>query len=222
MPYKLVLLMALSVCACQKDKGHGLGTGFISPATPSKTLNIITAGQSNMTNRINGHGIPSYVQQLLNEQGIQVQEANTAIGNTSLDTWVPGGSGYASMFQAGQAQGHTDFLIFWQGEDEARSKDIARAAAWGQKFTAMIQQLRHDLNEPNLQVIFCQIGPEPTIEGPYTTWRTVQDQQSQIYIQDVQMVKTDDQNFEGWLHTNEQGYRVIADRIVTKILQITP
>lgn len=213
MPRPVTCFILLALAGCDRLYMPLWGTG-----TSKQSVNVMTAGQSNMTLRINDtDGIPTYFKKDLETKGVRVNQIDLAVGGTWIDAWTPGGSLYPTMVEAGLKQKHTDILLFWQGEAEAISGDPVRAEAWGRKFTQMVLQLRKDLNEPNLRVIFCQIGATPTLYGTYPVWQTVQEEQQKIFLPNVTMVKTDDQDFAGWLHTDEVGYRAIAYRIAQLI-----
>lgn len=221
----LALFTLVSLTAC--SRGHdGLAItlpGLSSP-TATRTINVLAGGQSNMTLYLGTEGTPVFFKQALRQRGIDAKVALTAISGSSQQDWAIGGALYNNLIEKGKQLGAVDVLIWWQGEAEGatmvvplgEAQPIALAQAWGQNFTEFVKAVRRDLNNPTLQVIFCQIGPNP---GGLDSWEEVKHQQSMIYMNNVSMIKTDDQDFAGWFHTNEEGYRMIGARMAARWLE---
>lgn len=192
---------------------------------PSGPINVLAGGQSNMTLRDNSGtaGVPSY---FCEDIKLECKWLDTAVGGSSQQEWVIGGTYYNNLIAKGRSMGHIDVLLWWQGEAETAAGDLALAGDWGYHFTQMIAAIRQDLNQPNLLVVFAQIGTNPGDPGLTTgmsgAWNEVQRQQSLIFIPNAYMVWTKDQNFFGWVHTDEIGYRIVAQRMATVFLQNKP
>ncbi len=81
-----------------------------------------------------------------------------AVGGTSLDQWKAGGSLYNNAIaRAREAMKHGTLAgILWhQGESDCES---GKVATYGERFAAMIGQLRKDLQAENVPVIMGELG----------------------------------------------------------------
>jgi len=81
-----------------------------------------------------------------------------AVGGTSLDQWKPGGQLYRNAVdRAKEAMKHGTLTgILWhQGEADSAS---AKVAIYGDRFSAMIEQLRKDLDAGSVPVVMGELG----------------------------------------------------------------
>lgn len=184
-----------------------------------------------MTLIINGNqGTPIYFIQDLYKHGIDSSLGLVAYGGSSQQDWQIGGAYYIELVTKAKSMGHIDVFIWWQGEAEGATmvnpqgqpQPIALAQSWGQNFTAFVRAVRQELNQPDLPVIFCQIGQNPGYPNDMLdSWEEVKRQQEMIYLPNVFMIKTDTiADFHGWFHTDEHGYRIIADQMAERFLTL--
>jgi len=81
-----------------------------------------------------------------------------AFGGTSLDQWQPGSALYTNAVartRIAMKDGRLAGILWHQGEADSSSAKIATYAA---RFTAMIEQLRKDLEAPDVPVIMGELG----------------------------------------------------------------
>ena len=81
-----------------------------------------------------------------------------AFGGTSLDEWKPGGKLYTdalTRIRAALRDGKLAGILWHQGESD-NTPD--KAATYATRFLAMITQLRHDLDAPDIPVVIGEIG----------------------------------------------------------------
>lgn len=82
-----------------------------------------------------------------------------AFGGTKLHMWAPGQTLYAhavAITKIALGQGRLRGILWHQGEGD--SGDPERAATYGDRFAAMIAQLREDLDAKNVPVIAGELG----------------------------------------------------------------
>ena len=82
---------------------------------------------------------------------------------------------------------------------------------WAHLFTAFITDFRSDLHEPDLPVIFAQIGADP-VSKDFPNWKVVQEQQSSIDLPRAAMITTDDLPLLDEIHFTADSYRKIGRR----------
>jgi len=81
-----------------------------------------------------------------------------AVGGTALDKWKVGGELYtAAVARAREAmkRGTLGGILWHQGESDKTPDQIA---TYGDRFAAMIRQLRHDLDAENVPVVMGELG----------------------------------------------------------------
>jgi Carbohydrate esterase, sialic acid-specific acetylesterase len=81
-----------------------------------------------------------------------------AVGGTSLDQWKPGGKLYnEAVARAREAmkKGTLTGILWHQGEADSAHEKVA---TYGERFAAMIAQLRKDLGEENVPVMVGELG----------------------------------------------------------------
>ena len=94
-----------------------------------------------------------------NDPNINVGLIPTAVGGTSLDKWKAGDELYTNaVTRAREAMKHGQLAgILWhQGESDAKA---AKVATYAERFSAMIAQLRTDLDAENVPVIMGELVP---------------------------------------------------------------
>jgi len=208
-PYLGILAMACLV-GCSRLDGTRQTSNPNTHNVSKNPMLIVGAGQSNME-RMN----LSYFLAAISDPN--VTSMNVAVGGTSLSEWEPTGGLYRSMIS--KIQNHqvpVKALLFSQGENEALPRG-EHPETWALRFTNMVRQLRLDLHNPNLVVIFTQLGKN---QGWGQDWEIVKTQQASVHIQNVYMIRTDDIDpIPNDLHYTEVGYKAIAERLAAVYLE---
>ena len=96
-------------------------------------------------------------------------------------------------------------LVFPYPQPEPRPLD------WGPLFTAFITDLRNDLHEPELPVVFAQLGRDP-LSKDFPNWKIVQEKQSGIDLPMTAMITTDHLPLLDGIHFTADSYRTIGIR----------
>jgi hypothetical protein len=101
-------------------------------------------------------------------------------------------------------------VLFWQGEgDTASSGD---SAVWTERFGRMVSDIRVDLQNLNLPVVFVRLGDQ--VPSGYAYWNTVRAQQEQVRMKNVAMVSIDDINPNAdKIHYGTAAYVAIGERM---------
>jgi hypothetical protein len=118
--------------------------------------------------------------------------------------------------RAASPMGEVAGILFFQGETEAQDPVLypepePHPLDWAPLFTAFVSDLRHDLDEPDLPVVFAQIGADP-LSKDFPNWRIVQEQQSSIDLPMTAMITTGDLSLLDGLHFTADSYRTIGRR----------
>lgn len=118
---------------------------------------------------------------------------------------------------AASPMGHISGVLFLQGETDAQDPTLypdpePQPFDWGPLFAAFITDLRDDLHEPELPVVFAQLGHDP-LSKDFPNWKIVQEQQSSIDLPMTAMISTDDLPLLDGLHFTADSYRTIGRRL---------
>lgn len=126
--------------------------------------------------------------------------------------------------RAASPMGHFAGVLFFQGEtdtvDANRYPQFKPSPTqWSALFSAFVKDIRSDLQEPDLPVIFAQIGANTNPEEvPY--WEIVQEQQRSINLTMTAMIVTEDLPLLDGLHFTADSYRVIGKRFADAYLEL--
>lgn len=118
--------------------------------------------------------------------------------------------------RAASPMGQISGLLFFQGEADALDpiqypQPEPRPAQWAQLFSAFITDFREDLGQPDLPVIYAQIGSNAAPEA-FINWETVQEQQISVSLPMTAMITTDDLPLLDGVHYTADSYRIIGKR----------
>ena len=118
--------------------------------------------------------------------------------------------------RAASPMGKISGLLFFQGESDAADpirypKPEPNPDQWAQLFSAFITDFRKDLDQPNLPVVFAQIGKN-TAPEEFPFWDLVKEQQLSIRLPNTGMITTDDLPLLDGLHFTTDSYRIIGKR----------
>ena len=118
--------------------------------------------------------------------------------------------------KAASPMGDLAGILFFQGESD--TVDPARFPAfdpqpdqWASLFAGLVADFRADLGQPDLPVVFAQIG---TYQSPDIVphWKTVQEQQASVSLPMVTMITTSDLALQDEVHFTADSYTIIGAR----------
>ncbi len=122
--------------------------------------------------------------------------------------------------RAASVMGEVSGILFFQGEadtiDPQQFPSLQPdAEAWAEKFALFAYSFRQDIGNPNLPLVYAQLGQPQDLEG-LPNWALVQAQQKNIQIPNAAMIETADLPMEG-IHFTVDGYKVIGQRFADAI-----
>ena len=117
---------------------------------------------------------------------------------------------------AASRMGEVAGILFFQGETDAADPlqfpdPPPHAAEWSELFSTFITDLRNDLNQPDLPVVFAQIGSTWAPQA-YPNWDFIMQQQASLQIPNSAMITTDDLPLQDGIHFTTDSYRMIGRR----------
>ena len=116
-----------------------------------------------------GPGIPFALEMLRGDDRTTVGLIPCAVGGTPLSRWVKGGDLYEKAVQrarAAAAAGRIKGVLWHQGESDTSQKE--NAETYQARLTQMLQDLRADLDLPDVPIVVGQLGPFlTTAKYPY-------------------------------------------------------
>lgn len=92
-------------------------------------------------------------------------------------------------------------------------------ALWAYLFADYVDNMRFDLQRPDLPVVFAQIGSQKRPEV-YLHWDTVKKAQEAVNLQQVEMIKTEDLALLDSVHFNTASYIEIGKRFARAYLHM--
>jgi hypothetical protein len=118
--------------------------------------------------------------------------------------------------RAASPMGQISGILFFQGETDALDPILypepkPHAFDWVQLFSVFISSLRQDLNEPDLPVVYAQLGSRPP-SADFAYWDVVKEQQSSLRLPMTAMITTDDLPLMDDVHFTTDSYRTIGKR----------
>lgn len=118
--------------------------------------------------------------------------------------------------RAASPMGQISGILFFQGEADALDPNRfpdpqPNASDWSGLFTAFVNDFRKDLDDPDLPVVFAQLGSNAST-GDFPNWNTVKEQQSSVQLPMTTMITTDDLPLLDGLHFTVESYRMIGER----------
>jgi hypothetical protein len=109
-------------------------------------------------------------------------------------------------------------LLFFQGETDAVDPDLDLVRGttlhpqdWDQWFSRMVAAFREDLADPDLPVVFAQIG-EPWSRESFPNWEAVRNAQQSVKLAETSMILTADLPLQDGIHFTTESYRKIGER----------
>ncbi|HRQ37283.1 MAG TPA: sialate O-acetylesterase [Chloroflexota bacterium] len=153
-----------------------------------------------------------------------------AKGDTTLTQWqrnLGDDTLYGSCLKriaAASLMGELTGILFFQGEADALNPVVYGSRnplgdAYGEHFIQFIHDLRHDVQQTNLPVIFAQLGSPPSPEG-FPNWLLIQEQQAAVQLPCVTMITTDDLPLHDGLHFTSESYQTIGARFAEAYIEM--
>lgn len=126
--------------------------------------------------------------------------------------------------RAAEPMGRLAGVLFFQGESDTNDLDTLhgfplRPDTWATHFTRYVHDLRRDLGDSRLPVVFAQIGVH-TAPDRYVNWATVQAQQASVDLPRVAMITTDDLSLVDRVHYDAPSYRTIGGRFASAMADL--
>ena len=122
-----------------------------------------------------------------------------ARGRVTMDEWSPNSRPntlYGSSLRRArlaEENGRVTGVLFYQGESDASSREAVEA--WPRRFAALVAAWRRDLGDPQLPVVFCQVGNLAASwrgDPAFRYWDLLKQKQAGVRLPGVRMVVTDD------------------------------
>jgi hypothetical protein len=118
--------------------------------------------------------------------------------------------------RAASTMGYLAGVLFFQGEQDAVNSSlypqyITRPESWAEQFSTFVEDFRLDLREPELPVVYAQLGSAPAGEI-FPNWEMVKQQQTMVNLSRSAMIFTDDLDYFDGLHFNVESYQIIGRR----------
>jgi len=122
--------------------------------------------------------------------------------------------------RAASPMGTVSGILFFQGEADAIDPEKfpglnPDAAAWAEKFATFAFNFRSDIGNPNLPLVYAQLGQPENLEG-LPNWGEIQQQQERLQIPNGRMIVTKDLPMDG-IHFTTDSYQVIGQRFADAI-----
>lgn len=122
------------------------------------------------------------------------------------------------------AMGDVAGILFFQGEKDAEDPNnnphlILQPNQWGREFIKFVNDMRMDLDLPNLPIIFAQIGTNTTPED-FVNWEIVKMQQLAVQVPFSAMITTDDLILRDKVHFTTLSYIEIGTRFAEAYLSL--
>ncbi|MEL7120270.1 MAG: sialate O-acetylesterase [Bacteroidota bacterium] len=158
-----------------------------------------------------------------NNPGRRVGLIPTAKGGTALAEWKKGAPLYQSMVRRAKAaakHGTIKGILFFQGESDANDPGLKpdltlHAADWDQIFKQFVQDVRADLGNSDLPIVFAQIG-NTTNHAKFVNWDLVQTRQAAVDLPNVGMITTFDLQLRDYVHFDTKSYVKIGHRFARR------
>jgi hypothetical protein len=154
-----------------------------------------------------------------------------AKGATTIQQWqrnLDDSTLYGSCLKrvrAASVMGQIAGMLFFQGESDAIDpvrlpNQVRSASDYDSKFVTFVQDMRADVLQPSLPVVFAQIGTNRDPQT-YTNWDVVKQQQTSVKLDCASMIAADDLELRDLVHYTTASYRVIGERFAHAFLQLS-
>jgi hypothetical protein len=154
-----------------------------------------------------------------------------AKGNTSIHDWQRSLSDetlYGSCLKrirAASPMGELAGVLFFQGEADALDPErhpgrTLSAENYGQMFTRYVEDLRADVGQPTLPIIYAQIGSHAA-PLDFVNWDLIQQQQAAVDLPFIHMIMTKDLPIADAVHFTPESYQIIGERFAAAYLELS-
>lgn len=118
--------------------------------------------------------------------------------------------------RAASPMGQISGILFFQGEADALDPvqyptPEPHPEEWALLFSKFVTGFRGDLNQPDLPVVYAQIGSNLAPEA-FINWEIIQEQQESVSLPMAEMIVTDDLPLIDGIHFTSDSYRIIGRR----------
>ncbi len=118
--------------------------------------------------------------------------------------------------RAASPMGEVAGMLFFQGETDAADPiqypdPPPHPSEWSDLFTTFITDMRYDLKQPDMPVVFAQIGSTWAPEA-YPNWDFIMRQQASLQLHRSAMIITSDLPLQDGVHFTTDSYRIIGSR----------
>jgi hypothetical protein len=126
--------------------------------------------------------------------------------------------------RAASPMGELAAILFFQGEADALDPEtnpdrVISAANYGQMFARVVDDLRADLDQPDLPLVYAQIGSTRAVEA-FVNWKLIQEQQAAVDLHCARMITTSDLALADGLHFTTASYQTIGARFAAAYLPL--
>ena len=178
-----------------------------------------------------GPGMPFAVSLLKQNPDMIIGLIPCAKGNSSIEEWQKNLSDrtlYGSCLKrvkAATTMGKLAGLLIFQGEADTidpTQHPVKAPTTYGyaEKFSTFVSHFREDVSQPNLPVVFAQIGTT-TEPKTFAHWKVIKKEQEKIKLPCSAMIKTDDLALKDPVHFTTESYRIIGLRFAEALLKLT-
>lgn len=131
-----------------------------------------------------------------------------AVASSKMKTWVPEGENYKACLQfIGNHKDQVIGLLFYQGEADAKIDEPTYNHDWPSMFEAMVDDFRDKVGY--VPVVFAQLGQQGLVNPNLEPFKQLQ---ATIHLNNVRMIKTDDQPILDNVHHDSEANKVIGRR----------
>jgi hypothetical protein len=190
-------------------------------------------GQVDPVSGASGHlgpGLAFAIALLAEQPGMVVGLIPCARGNTTIAEWQRSLSDetlYGACLKrisAASPMGKLAGILVFQGEADALDPGtnpdrVISVANYGQMFTRFVEDLRADLDRPDLPLVYAQLGSTLAVEA-FVNWELIQEQQAALDLTCAGMITTSDLALADGLHFTTPSYQTIGARFAAAYLQL--
>lgn len=177
-----------------------------------------------------GPGLAFALELLKHNPQLKIGLIPCARSATSIEEWqrdLSQNSLYGSCLRrtrAASTYGEVAAVLISQGEADAADPQrypemILSPAIWATKFTALINSLRSDLGNPELPIIFTQLGSYGPSMSP--EWLMVKQQQAGVHLRNVVMIPTGDLPLAKDIHFSTESQVELGRRFALAYLNLS-
>lgn len=125
---------------------------------------------------------------------------------------------------AAKPMGRLAGMLFFQGESDGHRGEMyqgvpRRPDTWATHFARFAHDFRRDVRQPDLPIVFAQIGPHADPER-YTNWAQVQAEQGRVELPGVAMIATGDLSLKDRVHYDTPSYQTIGGRFAAAMADL--